>query len=211
VDFAGYALAHLPARPARVLEVGCGEEGGIAPALAEAGHDVLAIDPRAPEGPLYRRTTLEELADPGPFDAAVAGRVLHHIDPLGPALDKLVALAPLLVIDEFACNHIDDAARDWYGRQYALLAAAGTPPHAPPALEEWRAAHPDLHPYETVRAELDARYETRDFSWRPYLYRWLRAPGIEALEERLIEAGTIRPIGFRYVGVAKTTRRPGAG
>jgi len=206
VEFAEYALSHLPPAPARVLEVGCGEEGGIAPVLADAGYDVLAIDPAAPEGSLYRRVTLEELDDPGPFDAVVAGRVLHHIDPLGPALDKLVGLARLLVVDEFACNHIDGAAREWYAHQYALLAATGSPPQAPADLDAWRAAHSHLHPYDTVRRELDTRYETRDFCWRPYLYRWLRAPAIEAMEEGMIEAGSIRPIGFRYVGAAKTHR-----
>jgi Methyltransferase domain len=206
VDFAEYALAHLPPAPARVLEVGCGEEGGVAPTLAKAGYDVLAIDPEAPRGPFYRRTTLEELDDPGPFDATVAGRVLHHIDPLGPGLDKLARLGPLLVVDEFACNHVDEAARAWYECEYRRLAAAGSPPQGPHDLGEWRAAHPHLHPYETLRAELDARYETRDFRWRPYLYRWLRAPGTEALEESLIAAGAIRPIGFRYVGSARGWR-----
>ena len=158
---------------------------------------------KRPTGRSTVATTLEELDDPGPFDAIVAGRVLHHIDPLGSALDKLVRLGPLLVVDEFACNHIDDAARAWYEREYRTLAAAGSPPEGPPDLEQWRAAHAQLHPYETLRAELDARYETRDFRWGPYLYRWLRAPGTEALEESLIAAGAIRPIGFRYVGSAR--------
>ena len=203
MEFTEYALSHLPPPPARVLEVGCGEEGGIAPALAEAGYDVLAIDPRAPEGPLYRRTTLEELDEPEPFDAVVAGRVLHHVDPLGPAVDKLARLAPLLVVDEFACNHIDDAARDWYAHRFAELAAAGSPPDAPPDLGVWRTVHADLHPSETVRAELDARYEMRDFRWLPYLHRWLGDEDTQTMEERLIAAGELKPIGFRYVGVAK--------
>jgi len=56
-----------------VLEVGCGREGGVAPELAAAGYDVLAVDPAAPPGPWYRRVTLEELDDDGPFDAARAG------------------------------------------------------------------------------------------------------------------------------------------
>src|SRR5205085_323501 len=39
VDFATFALSHLPAPPARVLEVGCGRRGGITPALAAAGRE----------------------------------------------------------------------------------------------------------------------------------------------------------------------------
>lgn len=208
-EFLEYVLARLPKPPARVLEVGCGDAGGLAPALAEAGYDVLAIDPVAPDGPLYRRITLEELDDAGPFDAAVAGRVLHHVDPLGPALDKLAGLAPLLIVDEFDCDRIDDCARDWYALEYGLLAGRGDPPHAPSDLDEWRAGHPGLHPYRVVRAELDQRYEARDLQWVAYLHRWLRDEAVKAREVSSIEAGELEPIGFRYAGVARVERREG--
>ncbi len=210
LDFAAFVLTQLPAAPLRVLEVGCGYDGGVAPTLAAAGYDVLAIDPEAPEGPLYRQFTLEELDDPGPFDAVVAGRVLHHVDPLGPALDKLLALAPLLLLDEFAWNHMDAPTVDWYESQHRLLVAAGREPKGPAELGEWRAKHSDLHPYETLRAEVDARYKERYFEWRPYFYRWLGGPASEALEAALIDAGAIRPIGFRYAGVSKETVRSAA-
>jgi methyltransferase family protein len=207
VGFTEFALSQLVKPRRRVLEVGCGHEGGIAPALAAAGYDVLAIDPHAPEGPLYRRVTLEELDDPGPFDAVVAGRVLHHVHPLGPALDKLAALAPQLILDEFAWNHVDEPTIDWYESQHRVLVAAGREPKGPPDLAEWRARHTDLHPYETLRAEVDARYEERHFEWRPYFYRWLEGPATESLEAALIAAGAIRPIGFRYAGVSRETVR----
>jgi hypothetical protein len=210
VDFTDYALSQLPKPPRRVLEVGCGHEGGIAPGLADAGYDVLAIDPDAPAGPLYRQITLEELDDPGPFDAVVAGRVLHHVHPLQPALDKLAGLAPLLILDEFAWNHVDEATVDWYESQHRVLVAAGAEPKGPPNLAEWRSRHQDLHPYETLRSEVDSRYEERHFEWRPYFYRWLAGPASESLEESLIEAGAIRPIGFRYAGVRRETVRSSA-
>jgi hypothetical protein len=204
VDFKEYALLQLPPPPGRVLEVGCGHEGGVAPALAAAGYDVVAIDPAAPEGPLYLQVTVEEFDDPGPFDAVVAGRVLHHVDPLGPALDKLVQLAPLLIIDEFAWNHMDEPTVDWYQSQRRLLVATGRDPKGPASIEEWRARHSDLHPYETLRAELDARYDELDFEWRPYFYLWLEGPASESLESGLIAAGAIRPIGLRYAGVSRS-------
>jgi Methyltransferase domain len=204
VTFAEFVLSQLPPPPVRVLEVGCGAEGGVTPALAEAGHDVLGIDPRAPEGPRYRRVTLEELDDPGPFDAVVAGRVLHHVDPLAPALDKLAALAPLLVVDEFAWNHIDEATTRWYEGRHRALVAAGHEPKGPPDLGLWRWEHPGLHPYETLRGELDARYEERYLEWRPYFYRWLADPDTRGLEEAELAAGSIRPLGVRYVGVARS-------
>jgi Methyltransferase domain len=210
MSFADFVLRQLPPTPARVLEVGCGEEGGIAPMLAATGYDVLAIDPDAPDGPLYRRITLEELDDPGPFDAAAAGRVLHHVHPLGPAFDKLAALAPLVVIDEFAWNHMDDATIEWYERRHRQLREAGQHPKAPPGFPEWLARHPDLHPYETLRGELDSRYEPRHFEQRPYLYRWLRDPATRSLEEAAIAAGAIRPIGWRYAGVRRETVRSSA-
>jgi Methyltransferase domain len=205
-SFAAYALAQLPPAPVRVLEVGCGRDGGVAPALDAAGHDVLAIDPVAPEGPLYRRVTLEELDDPGPFDAVVAGRVLHHVEPLGPGLDKLAGLAPLLIVDDFARERVDDAAVDWYRQQRRALVAAGIAPTAPEDLGVWREAHAWLHSYDVMRAELDARYDTRDFEWRPYLYRWLGGPATKGLEEALIAAGALQQIGFRYTGRARNSR-----
>jgi hypothetical protein len=210
MDFSAYAKSQLPPPPVRVLEVGCGREGGIAPALADAGYDVLAVDPHAPEGPLYRRITLEELDDEGPFDAVVAGRVLHHVHPLDSALDKLSRLAPLLVLDEFAWNHMDPPTVEWYEAQHRVLSAAGREPKGPADLAEWRERHPGLHPYETLRAEVDARYDEVHSEWRPYFYRWLGGPATEQLEETLISAGAIRPIGFRYAGVRTDTARSAA-
>ena len=210
LGFATFVLSQLPPVPARVLEIGCGRAGGVAPALASAGYDVLAIDPDAPSGSLYRQITVEELDDPGPFDAVVAGRVLHHVHLLGPVLDKLARLAPLLLLDEFAWNHMDEPTVDWYESQHRVLVAAGREPKGPSNLAGWRARHTDLHPYETLRRELDARYEERRFEWRPYFYRWLGGPASESLEQALIAAGAIRPIGFRYAGVRTETVRSSA-
>ncbi len=209
MQFADFVVSHLPTSRQRVLEVGCGREGGVVAALAAAGHDVVAIDPEAPEGPSFRRVTLEDFDDPGPFDAVVAGRVLHHLHPLSPALDKLARLAPLLVVDEFAWNHMDAATSEWYEREHRRLVAAGHEPKGPPALEEWRARHPDLHPYETLRAEMDDRYAELYLEWRPYLYRWL-GDAFEELEAGLIRAGTIRPLGVRYVGRVRHSSPPRA-
>jgi Methyltransferase domain len=210
MDFAAYVRSRLPPPPGHVLEVGCGHEGGVARELSDAGYDVLAIDPEAPVGPLYRRVTLEELDDSGPFDAVVAGRVLHHVHPLAPAFDKLARLAPLLILDEFAWNHIDEPTVDWYESQHRVLKAAGREPKGPPSLAEWRERHRDLHPFERLRAELDARYEERHSEWRPYFFHWLDGPATESLEQSLIDAGAIRPIGFRYAGVSRETVRSAA-
>lgn len=203
MEFLDFVLSHLPPAPARVLEIGCGVDGGVTPALAERGYDALGIDPRAPEGPRFSAVTLEELDDTGPFEAVVAGRVLHHVDPLGPALDKLAALAPLILVDEFAWNHMDDDTASWYEGQHHMLAVAGQEPKGPSSIAHWRGAHADLHPYETVRAELDARYDEVAFERLPYLHRWLGGPAAQALEETLIGAGAIQPLGWVYAGTRR--------
>jgi len=58
VDFATFALSHLPPAPVRVLEVGCGRRGGITPALLEAAYEILAVDPERRPGEPYGRLTV---------------------------------------------------------------------------------------------------------------------------------------------------------
>jgi hypothetical protein len=202
VDFTEFVLSHVPPPPARVLEVGCGDLGGVVPALLAAGYDALGVDPRAPEGEQFRQIDFRELDEDG-FDAVVAGRVLHHLHPLEPALARLAELAPLLLVDEFAWDRIDAAARDWYEGQHRLLTAAGVTPFGPPSLDEWRERHPDLHAHDVVLAALRAQYDERELEWRPYLYRWLGGPSSELLEQALVDAGAFEPIGYRWAGAVR--------
>jgi hypothetical protein len=185
-----------------VLEVGCGRRGGITPALADAGYDVLGIDPDVSVGERFRTVTLEEL-DEEPFDAIVAERVFHHVHPLGAALDKVARMAPLFVLDEFAWERMDEPTRDWYEAQHRALTAAGSEPIGPPELEQWRAEHDDLHPSHVLLSEVRERFEERFYEDRPYLYRWLAGPATEGLEQALLDAGAIQPVGFRWVGVRR--------
>jgi SAM-dependent methyltransferase len=137
-----------------VLEVGCGN-GELARALDQAGYEVVAIDPEAPEGPLFRRTTIEEFDDPGPFDAVVASLSLHHVHELGAALDKLVRLSSgPLILNEHAWDRLE------------------------PMTPEWEEEHEGLHGYGAMRAELDARFEERFFEWRPYPVDGEDVPGL---------------------------------
>ena len=103
-----FVLGQVGTPPARVLEVGCGE-GELAHAVVRAGHSVTAIDPRAPEGPIFRRVGIEEFTEPGPFDYVVASLSLHHIENLEGALDKIADVLRTggsLVVVEFAWDRI---------------------------------------------------------------------------------------------------------
>ena len=137
-----------------MLEIGCGK-GDLALAIAEEGYQVVAVDPDAPEGEIFRRTSIEAFAEPGPFDAVVASRSLHHVHDLGAMLDKVLRLlrGPL-ILNEFA----------WDRRE--------------PMTPEWEEEHDGLHGYGAMRAELDARFEERLFEWRPYPVDGADVPGL---------------------------------
>jgi hypothetical protein len=187
-----------------VLEVGCGREGGIVALLADAGYDVLGVDPHAPEGERFRRGEFQQLE--GEWEVVVASRVLHHVNPLKEGVEKLASLAPLLVIDEFAPDRIDAAAQDWYEGQHRMLRAAGAEPYGPSDLDEWRLRYTDLHPHGVLLGALRARYEERLLEWGPYLSRWLGGPSSEALEQVLIDTGVVPAIGYRWAGVRRERR-----
>ena len=205
MDLEAFVLAHIPPAPAHVLEVGCGA-GELARALAAAGHVVTAIDPEAPEGPPFQRVALEDFDEPGPFDAVVASLSLHHVERLGPALDRIAALLVprgALVVNEFAKERLDGPTAEWYHERRRALAAAGGKA-AQASLDEcrrkWEEDHAGLHSYAAMRAELDRRFRERFFAWVPYLHHELGEAGREAEERELIDAGAIRATGFRYVG-----------
>ena len=184
----------LPPAPARVLEVGCGS-GELARALATEGYDVVAVDPKAPEGAIFRRTTIEELADEGPFDAAVAALSLHHVDDLGVVMTKVHSLlrpGSPFVVREFAWDLVDEPTARWDHERRGVDGG----------LAEWRAEHDHLHGFDALRSALDARFRERSFEWTPYLAEYKGTEADVAEERRLTEAGEIRAVGFVYVGLA---------
>jgi hypothetical protein len=204
-DFGTFVLHQLRPPPGRVLEIGCGKEGGLVELLLAAGYDALGVDPDAPEGSGYRRMRFEDVD--GTYDAVVAGRVLHHVNPLDEGIAKLASLAPLLLVDEFAPERIDPDTRDWYEAQRRMLVAAGASPPGPPDLGAWAARHPDLHQPDTLLGALRAHYDERVLEWIPYLHRWLGGPSSEALESTLVGAGAIPAVGYRWAGTVTRARR----
>jgi SAM-dependent methyltransferase len=182
LSFTAFVLSQLPPPPRRVLEVGCGR-GELAYALDAAGYKVVAVDPDAPEGTIFRRTTIEELDDPGPFDAIVAAFSLHHVEDLDAVLDKLRGLLNgVLIVDEFGWDLLDERTASHYDLD----------------MDEWRVEHADLHTFEALHEGLEARFSERYCAWGLYFSRHLEADEDE--ERKLIDAGEIVPLGFRFVG-----------
>ncbi len=181
-----FVATHLPTPPARVLEVGCGH-GALAFAMAGLGYDVLAIDPRAPEGELFERVSLEDLADPGPFAAIVANRSLHHIHDLHAAMEKIAALlltGGRFLLHEHAWDVVDEPTLRWY--------------HEHGGQGDWRADHAGLHSSEAMLSALEPWFGERSLERTAYLGDEL---GLEpGVERAAIDAGEIRATGFLYVG-----------
>jgi SAM-dependent methyltransferase len=180
------------------LEVGCGA-GRLALALDAAGHRVIAVDPEAPDGEIFRRTTLEELGETGPFDAAVATYALHHIESLDPAVGRIADLLTPdgnLVVEEFGWDRVDKATADWYGLQQGGLPTESV-------LAAWEAEHEGLHGYEEMQRAFDGRFRQDFFEWQPYLYRCLERDNVKPSERAAIKRGDIQAVGFRYVGTRR--------
>jgi SAM-dependent methyltransferase len=207
---AAFVRAQLPPPPASLLEVGCGE-GGLARELDAAGYDVVAIDPEAPAGAIFRTVKLEHFDGSGPFDAVVASLSLHHMHDLGAAVDKIADLLEAggpLVLNEWDRDRFRGTTARWYFHQRQGLAALGREDaEIEPSFEEWwgewRERRRDVHPYAAMRPELDRRFSERLLEWVPYLYGYRLGGELEPLERALIASGEIDAVGFRYVGTRR--------
>jgi SAM-dependent methyltransferase len=192
----------LSGPPARVLEVG-GGSGELAALLRADGYDVLAIDPE-PGSPAVERIALADLdVAPSHFDAAVAVVSLHHIEPLGPSLERLArAVRPggTLLVDEFDADAFDERAAAWLIERRG---AEGHETHTDPA-ELVAEIRGHLHSLAVMRAEL-ARvgFELEPATHCPYLYRWDLPAHHEADERRRIETGELPAVGRRFAGTRR--------
>ena len=208
-----FVKEQLPPPPAAVLEIGCGTLGGFVPALRDAGHRVVGVDPDAPEGPDYRRVEFERCQPPWPVDGVVASLALHHVADLDQALDRLRDLlvpGGTLVVVEWAWERLDEATARWGFARLAPPAPGAEPGWLHRHRERWSASGrpwdrylrdwaeaEGVHPGEQVLGGLDARFTRRFHAERPYLFSGLAATS-EAEEQAAIDAGLIRAVGTRY-------------
>ncbi|MDQ5815406.1 MAG: class I SAM-dependent methyltransferase [Actinomycetota bacterium] len=201
-----FVAAHLPEPPCRVLEIGCGA-GELAHAIAQRGYSIMAIDPEAPAGTIFRRTSLEDFEEPEPFDVVVASRSLHHVHDLDAGLRKIHTLlweGGLLILNEFAWELMDDRTARWYlshvqepGPQDESLLPGNFP-------DAWFEGHEGLHDTASIREELESLFQTKIIEWVPFIAEYyLERPDLIPQERDLIRSGEIAPLGLRYVGLPR--------
>ena len=200
MEIQAFVEQHLPPRPARVLEIGCGR-GELAHQLANQGFDVVAIDPVAPDGAIFRRAALAEFSDPEPFDAVIAIRSLHHVPDLAGSVAKIGGLlrhGGRLLIYEHAWERLDDRTARWYREQ--LVAKGQDAPTLEHCQHDWRRDHHDLHTATAILQALERQVTQVHFAWAPYLYGELEPAVTAEHEQSLIDAGQIAATGFTFVG-----------
>jgi SAM-dependent methyltransferase len=219
-DVADMVLRALPPAPARVLEVGCGE-GRLARSMATSGHQVVAIDPEAPQGPLFHPVSIEEFVASEPFDAAVATLSLHHIADLDAAVAKIAGLVipgGTFVVVEFAWDRLDEATVAWAlehlapAREDGWLArrlnewnaqdGGGDGPGFADYLRRW-AASENFHSATAMVDALRSQFDEVRFERWPYLYPELEGVTREQ-EIAEIQKGRIQAMGFSFVGSARS-------
>ncbi len=166
VDFTAFVLQELPPAPARVLEIGCGDAGGVVPALVDAGYDALGVDPRAPAGPRFQQVDFREI-DGGST-------------PSSPAASSTTCTRSTRRSTSSPRSHRCSSSTSSRGTSSTRSCRPGTrrttgsaDSPGPPSLDEWRWRHPGLHPHDVLLDALRARYDERTLEWVPYFHRWL--------------------------------------
>ncbi len=207
-----WVRSHLPAAPARVVEIGCGPLGGFVPMLAAAGYDAVGVDPEAPDELGFHRTEFERYPAGRPVDAIIACTSLHHVADLDDVADRMAAaLVPggALIVVEWAVELFDeptarwcfdrlsdvDDETNWLQRHREAWWDSGRPWDV--YLGQWAREH-GIHTGKAIEHALDARFQPQLVAQDPYFFADLDDTTY-ADEQAAIDTGEIRPTGIRYV------------
>jgi 2-polyprenyl-3-methyl-5-hydroxy-6-metoxy-1,4-benzoquinol methylase len=204
--------AWLPVPPARVLEIGCGPQGGFVPQLRRSGYEVVGVDPEAPDEADYRRSTFEHVDLEGRFDAVVASTSLHHVaDPaevIGHA-SRMLAGSGTVVVIEWEWESFDEPTARWCfarlgpdedaGWLHRLRDEWATSGQAWEAyLRAW-VEQERIHSSAALLRLLDRTFDRQHLSHEAYVFPDLAGTSEED-ELAAIEAGKIRATRVDYVG-----------
>jgi len=179
-----FALRWLPARPARLLEIGCGG-AEVAAELQALGYEVVAIDSDSAtvaearsRGVDARVATWPDFSD-GRFDAVLFTRSIHHMA-LDEAVDRAAATAPRLIVEDFALVEVSPRFVDWLRS----------------VVPDWE-PH-DVHPFADVRRSIDRRFTILHEEDAPYAYRYFGEEEAPRIYQAELELGE-RVLGRRLV------------
>lgn len=211
-----FISAALPPAPARLLEIGCGPAGGIVPAALAAGYEAVGVDPQAPDGAAYQRMPFEEYEPSSNVDVVVSVQAIHHLTDLDAAferVDRMLTDDGVLVIVEWAWEHIDEATAQWLFARVPADATSGWAGarrddwHAsglpwPEYRDRWALGH-GLHSWRAVESALGKRFDTVARDDAPSLFGDVSEVSEEA-ERAAIAAREITATGIHWVGRRRT-------
>jgi SAM-dependent methyltransferase len=217
----GYTLAFvndaLPATAQRILEVGCGT-GELAAALKAQGLLVVAIDADPDCVAAARKAGVDARTSEWPtqigtsFDAVLFTRSLHHIRPLGEAVESACeALTPggKIIVEDFRAEGGDAPSKRWFASALDRLQADGV---LTDQVAKWiddmvapdHHDH-DLHSSQAIATAL-ARAGSLEASDSAYYFRYAEphlpthhAAALLDEECRAIADGRIHALGRRFV------------
>jgi SAM-dependent methyltransferase len=207
-----FVRSWLPPAPARVIDLGCGSEGGFVPRLRASGYDAIGIDPQAPAGADYQRVEFEAASLPEQLEAVIASTSLHHVADPSHVIDRITTtLTPggRLVVVEWAWETFDEQTADWCFTRLGSDDEAGWLHHRrdewlasdlqwPNYLRDW-AERERLHRGAELVALLNERLQREFLENGPYFFPDL-ADTTEADEQVAIDAGVIQATRIDWAG-----------
>jgi SAM-dependent methyltransferase len=158
--------------------------GGLRPDAVRTSHDGFGIDPRAPEGDQYARTTVEDYRGSG-YDAVIASTSLHHVPVLARAVRAIADLLHpwgTLVVIEWDWQRFDARTADWCFRRGDLRQSwlSPLPQCWVPDAADWDAAvtqwagERSLHSGASIERALVEHFEVAEAGEGPYFFPDLR-------------------------------------